>query len=97
MQGNLQVRFGERGRGIHNEESLYRRSRLYSTRWRTHKQRTTRVGVGFLLKRFTAWCKENRHRRLPVLGQRLNATLRGYDNDYGPGICLIGAKEGEHP
>jgi hypothetical protein len=53
--------------------------------------------VGFLLKRFTAWYKENRHRRLPVLGQRLNATLRGYDNDYGPGICLIGTKEGEHP
>ena len=31
MQGNLQVRFGERGRRIRNEESLYRRSRLYST------------------------------------------------------------------
>ena len=35
------------------------------------------------LKRFTAWCKEHRHLRLPVLFQRLNAKLRGYYNYYG--------------
>src|SRR5882672_8174584 len=36
VQGNLHARFGERGRGIHNEESLHRRSRLYSTREQCH-------------------------------------------------------------
>jgi RNA-directed DNA polymerase len=35
------------------------------------------------LKRFTAWCKENRHLRLRVLFVRLNVKLRGYYNYYG--------------
>src|SRR5215831_13375481 len=32
MHGNMHVRFGERGRRNHDEESPYRRFRLYSTR-----------------------------------------------------------------
>jgi len=32
---------------------------------------------------FKEWCKENRHLRLPVLFDRLNAKLRGYYNYYG--------------
>ena len=47
------------------------------------KRRTARKKLRASLKRFTVWCKENRHLRLPVLSQRLNAKLRGYDNDYG--------------
>jgi len=47
------------------------------------KRRTARKKLRASLKRFTAWCKENRHLRLPVLFQRLNAKLRGYDNYYG--------------
>ena len=38
------------------------------------------------LQRFTVWCKENRHLRLPELFKRLNAKLRGYYNySGGPG------------
>ncbi len=47
------------------------------------KRRTARKKLRSALKRVTAWCKENRHLRLPVLFQRLNAKLRGYYNDYG--------------
>jgi RNA-directed DNA polymerase len=47
------------------------------------KRRTARKKLRASLKRFTAWCKENRPLRLPVLFQRLNATLRGYDNYDG--------------
>jgi RNA-directed DNA polymerase len=47
------------------------------------KRRTARKKLRASLKRFTAWCQENRHRRLPVLFQRLNAKLRGYYNYYG--------------
>jgi len=47
------------------------------------KRRTARKKLRSALTRFTAWCKENRHLRLPVLFQRLNAKLRGYYNDYG--------------
>jgi RNA-directed DNA polymerase len=47
------------------------------------KRRTARKKLRTALQRFTAWGKENRHLRLPVLFQRLNATLRGYYNDYG--------------
>jgi RNA-directed DNA polymerase len=47
------------------------------------KRRTARKKLRASRKRFTAWCQENRHLRLPVLFQRLNAKLRGYDNDYG--------------
>ena len=47
------------------------------------KRRTARKKLRNALKRFTAWCKENRHLRLPVLFQGLNAKLRGYYNYYG--------------
>jgi RNA-directed DNA polymerase len=47
------------------------------------KRRTARKKLRSALKRFTAWGKENRHHRLPELFKRLNATLRGYYNDYG--------------
>jgi RNA-directed DNA polymerase len=47
------------------------------------KRRTARKKLRASLKRFTVWCTENRHLRLPVLFQRLNAKLRGYDNYYG--------------
>jgi RNA-directed DNA polymerase len=47
------------------------------------KRRTARQTLRTSLKRCTAWCQENRHRRWPVLFQRLNAKLRGDDNDYG--------------
>ena len=47
------------------------------------KRRTARKKLRSALKRFTVWCKEHRHLRLPELFQRLNAKLRGYDNDDG--------------
>jgi RNA-directed DNA polymerase len=47
------------------------------------KRRTARKKLRSALKRFTAWCKEHRHLRRPVLFQRLNAKLRGYYNYYG--------------
>jgi group II intron reverse transcriptase/maturase len=47
------------------------------------KRRTARKKLRTSLKRFTAWCKEHRYLRLPVLFQRLNARLRGYYNYYG--------------
>jgi RNA-directed DNA polymerase len=46
-------------------------------------RRTARKKLRTSVKRFTAWCKENRHLRLPVLFKRLNAKLRGYYNYYG--------------
>ena len=47
------------------------------------KRRTARKKRRTSLKRFTAWGKENRHRRVPVLFKRLNAKRRGYDHYYG--------------
>jgi RNA-directed DNA polymerase len=47
------------------------------------QRRTARKKLRTSLKRFTAWCQEHRHRRLPVLFQRLHATLRGSYHDYG--------------
>ena len=47
------------------------------------KRRTARKKLRSALKRFTAWCKENRHYRVPELFKRLNAKLRGYYNYYG--------------
>jgi hypothetical protein len=41
------------------------------------KRRPARKPLRTSLKRFTAWCKENRHLRLPGLVQRLTATRRG--------------------
>jgi RNA-directed DNA polymerase len=46
-------------------------------------RRTARKKLRLSLHRFTAWCKEHRHLRLPVLCQRLNAKLRGDYNYYG--------------
>jgi RNA-directed DNA polymerase len=51
-------------------------------------RRTARKKLRNSLKRCTQGCRENRHLRLGVLCARLNAKLRGYDNDYGvPGNC----------
>jgi group II intron reverse transcriptase/maturase len=47
------------------------------------KRRTARKQLRSALQRFTAWCKENRHLRLPELFKRLNAKRRGYYNYYG--------------
>ena len=47
------------------------------------KRRTARKKLRTSLQRFTAWCKENRHLRVPGLFKRLNAKLRGYDNYDG--------------
>jgi hypothetical protein len=47
------------------------------------KRRTARKQLRASLKRFTAWCKANRHLRLSELFQRLHAKLRGYSNAYG--------------
>lgn len=47
------------------------------------KRRTARKQRRSALQRFTAWCKEHRHPRLPGRVQRLNATRRGYDHDDG--------------
>jgi group II intron reverse transcriptase/maturase len=47
------------------------------------KRRTARKKLRTSLPRFTAWCKEHRHLRLPVLFPRLNAKLRGYYHYYG--------------
>jgi len=41
------------------------------------KRRTARKTLRASLKRFTAWCKEHRHRRRPGRFQRRNAKLRG--------------------
>jgi group II intron reverse transcriptase/maturase len=34
-------------------------------------------------KRFSLWCKDNRHRKIPELFNALNAKLRGYYNYFG--------------
>jgi group II intron reverse transcriptase/maturase len=47
------------------------------------KRRTARKKLRASLKRFTAWCKESRHLRLPVRFQRLHAKFRGYYHYYG--------------
>jgi RNA-directed DNA polymerase len=46
-------------------------------------RRTSRTKLRNSRKRCTQWCKTNRHPRRGVLCARLNAKLRGYDNDYG--------------
>jgi hypothetical protein len=51
---------------------------------RDHRtRRTARKPRRPSLTRFTAWGQANRHVRVPVLGPRRNATLRGYDNSDG--------------
>lgn len=47
------------------------------------KRRTSRKKLRTSLKRFAAWCRENRNLRLMILFRRLNAKLRGYYNYYG--------------
>jgi RNA-directed DNA polymerase len=46
-------------------------------------RRTARTKLRNSRKRFTPWCKTNRHQRRGVLCARLNAKLRGYYNDDG--------------
>ncbi len=53
-------------------------------RGRPHvKKRTARKSLRNSKKRFTQWCRDNRHRRLPDLFKALNAKLRGYYNYFG--------------
>jgi RNA-directed DNA polymerase len=47
------------------------------------KRRTARQKLRASLQRFTAWCKENRHLRMPGLCQRVNAQRRGYSQHDG--------------
>lgn len=47
------------------------------------ERRTSRKKLRSSLKRFTQWCKKNRHQSRKVLFARLNAKLRGYYNYYG--------------
>lgn len=47
------------------------------------KRRTAPKNRRSSLKRFNAWCRKNRHLRLPELFRQLNAKLRGYYNYYG--------------
>lgn len=47
------------------------------------KRRTARKTLRNSKKRFTQWCRENRHRRLPDLFKAVNAKLRGYYNYFG--------------
>jgi RNA-directed DNA polymerase len=47
------------------------------------KRRPARKKLRPSVKRCTAWCKEHRHLRWPVLFKRLHAKRRGDDHDYG--------------
>jgi len=47
------------------------------------KRRTSRKKMRSSLKRFSEWCKENRHENLRELFRKLNQKLRGYYNHYG--------------
>lgn len=47
------------------------------------KRRTARKKLQSSLKRFTAWCKGNRHLRQKARFAELNRKLRGYYNYYG--------------
>jgi RNA-directed DNA polymerase len=47
------------------------------------KRRTARAKLRSSLRRFTQWCRENRHRRLKVLFAQLNRKLQGYYQYYG--------------
>jgi group II intron reverse transcriptase/maturase len=46
-------------------------------------KRTARKSLRKSQKRFSQWCKDNRHRRIPELFKALNAKLRGYYNYFG--------------
>jgi RNA-directed DNA polymerase len=47
------------------------------------KRRTSRKKLRASFRRFTEWCKKNRHLKVRVLLKGLNAKLRGYYNYYG--------------
>ena len=47
------------------------------------KRRTARKSLRNSRKRFTQWCRNYRHRRLPDLFKAINAKLRGYYNYFG--------------
>ena len=47
------------------------------------KRRTARKSLRNSKKRFTQWCRDNRHRRLPDLFKAVDAKLRGYYNYFG--------------
>ena len=46
-------------------------------------KRTARKSLRNSQKRFSLWCKDNRHRKIPELFIALNAKLRGYYNYFG--------------
>jgi hypothetical protein len=46
-------------------------------------KRTARKSLRNSQKRFSLWCKDNRHRKIPELFNALNAKLRGYYNYFG--------------
>lgn len=46
-------------------------------------KRTARKSLRNSQKRFSLWCKDNRHRKIPELFKALNAKLRGYYNYFG--------------
>jgi RNA-directed DNA polymerase len=57
------------------------------------KRRTSRKKLRVSLRRFTEWCKKNRHLKMRVLFKRLNAKLRGYYNYYGVHGNFAGLKQ----
>ena len=57
------------------------------------KRRTSRKKLRVSLRRFTEWCKKNRHLKTRVLFKRLNAKLRGYYNYYGVHGNFAGLKQ----
>ncbi len=47
------------------------------------RKRTSRKKLRSALKRFSLWCKDNRHSKLKVFFSAMNRKLRGYYNHYG--------------
>jgi hypothetical protein len=78
-------RFSRRGNGSESFDFLG-----FEFRWgrdrqgRPHlKRRTSRKRLQASLKRFTEWCRTNRHRRIVDLFDELNQKLAGYYRYYG--------------
>ena len=57
------------------------------------KRRTSREKLRATFRRFTEWCKKNRHLKTRGLFKRLNAKLRGYYNYYGVHGNYAGLKQ----
>jgi RNA-directed DNA polymerase len=57
------------------------------------KCRTSREKLRASFRRFTEWCKKNRHLKTRFLFKRLNAKLRGYYNYYGVHGNYAGLKQ----